>query len=220
MPQPLSGEVGTATDLLGPNSLFCQHHLVFLCHLVSSCSGEASENHVIAVLPTGSSKQSEYEIIEEQNCLYLGSTLPTVTSLLYSQFFTPKHISHSDLCLKRSRDFSSKFPRKQFLKTKNMTQFWLWAFGPQGAVCKCLLSGSRMHVTRAQMLLLLMSHLRFFRIKAQGLQSEIWNSFSLLSDTETHTNIPLVLSYFAEHIGWNSFTEFYIVPQLKKCLSS
>lgn len=177
-------------------------------------------NHVIAVLPTGSSKQSEYEIIEEQNCLYLGSTLSTVTLLLYHQFFTPKHTSLKVTYAWRDPEtFLVSFHRNSFWKQKIWLNFGCGCLVLKGLLVSALYRGLGCMLLSPNCCSYL-SHLRFFRIKLLGVQSEMWNSFSLLSNAETHTNIPSVLSYFAEQIGWNSFIEFYIVPQLKKCLSS
>lgn len=211
MPQPLSDEVRTANNLLGPNSLSSQHHLVFLHHLVSSCSGD----HAIAVLPTRSSKQSEYESTEEQNCFYQGSTLSTITLLLYCQVFTPKHTSLKVTYAWRDPEtFLVSFHRNSFWKQK----IWL-NFACGCLVLKRLFISALYCIITTQLLLLL--------VTSQILQNKITRGeirdvkfFSLLSNAETHTNVPSVLSYFTEHIGWNFFIEFYKVPQLKKCLSS
>lgn len=93
-------------------------------------------------------------------------------------------------------------------------------FGLVGMVMNALFLRPQVSVITLSLFLLL-SCLRFFRIKLQRVQSEkIWGSFALSSNIEIHVNTPLAFSYFAEFIGWMSFIEFYIVAWLKKCLTS
>lgn len=100
---------------------------ITLCPLVVQ-DGHLKPCHLF--LPKGLSKQ---EITEEHNSVYI---MHQFYSPLYCYFtFTKKqnkqktpHISQNDLCLQRPRDLSSEFPQKQFLKAKNMTQFWLWSY--------------------------------------------------------------------------------------------